>query len=924
MKKILTMLFGLAALTMNAQTEASPFVLHEGEQTITGLSSWSTVYMSYEAPTDQLVSVIGIQSSFSITVGEENVPVYYDSTEKENCFMIPAGTTYSWSYFYMGSDSEIAVTVRTKEQSYTKAQTCETAIEATEAPFFVPFVAGSGFMAPAEPVYIKYTPDIDGKLTMHFSYSVSNLKYAKGCSGDYISLTGDYANGGWEATLEVDADTEYIFQGTSSSAMMANFVTKVPLLGASCADAANMKKGANELPAEAGSYWFTFITPQTPEKCFVTLTTDADLTGGYSTISSGCSSSYGNITQQGTLHQRILMNKGTSRILEINKATALDAPATVALNFEMEQEYDSFSTAPEIPEGETETTPDFGGTYYYSVVAPETGNYFLEVESLLENAPSGLRVEIFSEDNDYFSKASGITSVRYNITAGMKYIIKWTCPDNVCSMPFKVELTEVKKGETANDPIIAEIGENQIPASSDIFFLYTATSDSWLTVTPHESSLQTVISTVESAGSAPSIVQTYEENGGFRFEGIDGKNYQIEFKGASEGSSFTLATREYAVGETQGNPIIAGNDPVALPDEVATTWIRYTAEEEGIVDVSTTATYAPSNMIRVYLGEVSANESKALTPGTDDGYNSLSYNLKAGDELNVSVKISPAQVGKVISFTPREPNPGEYPSSAIAIDFSENPMTYLFDKTVGYSDAPVWYSINLSKGIFNLETEKSITMYLYSPENTDKEIAQSSGSMFGPNKIENASIPVPGTYYLKLVYCSAPFTATLSERDANEGETPANAIKIIPDEEPYTTTMGASEYAMWYEIELQEGIFNLIPEPSASVELYDSDNFTTPVVKAVMDWSTYKYAIKDFTVTTAGKYYVKMPASISDIEMTLSGTSIVVNTQTGIGSIVIGNEKPVYYNLEGIQVDEPKKGIYIRVVGNKSEKIVIR
>lgn len=922
MRKIFIFIISLVALTAAAQTAQSPIELREGEQTISGLSSWSSVYMTYTAPSDQFVTITGISSSLDITSDGKTVSSYYGSAEKENCFLIPSGATYTISFYYMDSATEMAINVKAKEQPYTTGETCQTAIEAGEEPFFVPFYKPSGWGSAAVPIFIKYTPKIDGKLTMHFTSSVSGFKYAEGCSGEYTPLEGLYASGGYDYTMQVEAETEYIFQGSSSGGMMATFVTKVPVLGASCDDAAVLKRGNNVLPAEVGSYWYTFTTPTALDSYFVTLTTNADLTGGSATISSSCSSTYGQIIQNGGLHQRIKLNKGTSRVLEIKKQTALVAPGVITLDFTMVEDYDSFDTAPEIETGIDQITPDFGGEYYYAVTAPTKGNYFLKVASNLASVPAGTKVEIFNEKKSYSAEVTGTASAQFNVVPGEKYIIKWTCPTDLCSMPFTVEFTEVKKGETASDPIVAVIGDNEIPAYPDVFYVYTAEANSWIIATPADENLNISIKSVETIGSTASIVTTYTENGSYRFEGITGKIYLIEVKGATSVSSFNLSTRDYAPGENQANPIIAGSDPVVLPDVAGTTWIRYTAAEDGIVDVATDVTYAYSNIIRVYLGDVSANESKALAPD-GNSYKALSYVLQKGDVLNVSATISPAQTGKVITFTSREPKPGEFPSSAIHIDFSENPMTYTFDKIVGYSDDPVWYSINLTKDIFNLDSEKAFTMNLYVSDNTENPIATSSGSYYGPNKIENAMVTEPGLYYIKLVSSSAPFTATLSERNAQLGETPATAIKIITTSNPYTETFAASDYARWYSVTLQQGELNIEPNASVAVELFSSDNFTTAMAKATIDWSTWNYAIKDCPIPVAGVYYIKMPASSSAIDTKLSGTAIIVNQESGVGMIE-AEEETLYYNLEGLQVSNPRNGIYIRLRGKKVDRIIIK
>lgn len=67
------------------------------------------------------------------------------------------------------------------------------------------------------------------------------------------------------------------------------------------------------------------------------------------------------------------------------------------------------------------------------------------------------------------------------------------------------------------------------------------------------------------------------------------------------------------------------------------------------------------------------------------------------------------------------------------------------------------------------------------------------------------------------------------------------------------------------------------------------------------------------------------PLSNGDVYLYVGKNS---NTWTGIDSIeteeTIGDvdATPVYYNLQGVRVAEPTKGIYIKVTGNKSEKVI--
>lgn len=927
MRKIfLSLLSGFAALSMTAQTYDAPLSLQEGSQTLE-VSSYTTYYLTYEASEDQLVTVDGIESSFVVTDSSgADVSEYYESSTKTNVFLIPANDKFKIN-FYSSKNEELTITVTAKPQTFTKAQTPETAVTASADPFFVPFIKTGGFMSPATPVYIKYTAPMDGKLTMHFSTNVSNLKFAEGDSDTYTDITnGKSANGGWEATLEVDADTEYIFSGSSSSGMMATFVTAEVIPGANCDDAAKMSAGENTLPAEEGSYWFTFTTPATPASCFAVLTSEADLTGGSATVYSSCGSTYNNIVQENELHLRLPYSASTTRILEINKATALTAPSSVNLSFEMEQPYDAFDTAPDIEADQTTTTPDFGGTYYYAITAPATGNNFLDVATPQANLPTGTKVELYASSNDYYNVTQGTSSLRYNVEAGKKYIIKWTCPNDLRSLPFTATFVEVQKGETAGDPFDAVLGENNIPASPDVFFLYTAAENSWLIVTPSEATLEPTIGTVSEAGSYPSSCKIFKENGAYRFEGVKDQKFQIEFKNIADAATFTLSTKAFEPGETSANPIIATPGETSIPDTPTTTYVRYTAEEDGLVDVSSTATYIYGNSIKIFNGEDVTGYDYKLLSSSGNAFEPMTFDLKTGDILTVVITMATEQSNAVIAFTPRDPYPGEIPATAIEIDFSENPMQYTFDKTVPYGADPVWYSINLTDEIFNLDSTGTFTMYMYSEENTADAIAETSGSMWGPNKIENATVPAPGKYYLKLTNSKVAFTATLSQRNAAEGETPATAFEIKPSEVPYTYTIKAdysSPSVLWYSIKLQPGDFNCMLDYYASLSLYKEGNFSSSLGDPSYDYDTYKYTIKK-TINEEGTYYLKASSVTSDLPLTLSGSAIVIDTTTGINTIEKENKETVYFNLDGIRIEKPEKGIYIRVQGDRRDKVNIK
>ena len=44
---------------------------------------------------------------------------------------------------------------------------------------------------------------------------------------------------------------------------------------------------------------------------------------------------------------------------------------------------------------------------------------------------------------------------------------------------------------------------------------------------------------------------------------------------------------------------------------------------------------------------------------------------------------------------------------------------------------------------------------------------------------------------------------------------------------------------------------------------------------------------------------------------------------SAVAEIEAGNEAPVYFNLQGVRVANPEKGLFIKVEGNKSSKVIL-
>lgn len=951
MRNYITAVFAACALAATAQTAESPLPIVMGENSCT-VESWSTTYFSYTASEDQLVILEGVDSP-SLTCDGMSAIIANNSQNKTAVFPVKANSEYVLSVFSV-SGGEIKFTASATPYAYNDGTVETNPIEASETPFFVPFTKAAGWGSPATPVFMSYTATIDGRLEMYYDGQVSNLSYRESGETNFISITnGNYTGSQWMASIEVDAGQTYIIKGAATTAMMASFKVVQPTPGATCADAWVAKRGQNEIPAEAGSYWYSVTTPAAPASGFVVLKSATPLQNTEITVKSSCTSSYGDIAQSDGLALRIEASANQFRVLNINKKSATADVENFTFTYQDYQTYDKFETAEEIEAGQTVTTPEFGGTYYYAITAPDRGQYFLDLTAEA-NVVEGTRVELYDEDKDFWALANGTDKLHYEVAPGVTYVIKWECPDSMRSLPFSVQFNAVKQGETESNPIEAVLGDNDAFESASVYYTYTAAEDSWLIVEPTSMSLSRVYSLAEDGSKTQMETFKVGDGAAVRFEAADGVRYLFAFADAMADAKFSLTTAPYAEGETSSNPIVVENNVANLPAVSGKTWYRYDVAESGILELTTSLAYSYSNSIYVYVNEVSnSSRQNMVSEGYgSDKYAMLSMTVKQGDKVYVNTVLSAPQTDAVINFNIRQPEAGETPGNPIAIDFSVNPMDYTFNKTVSYGDDPVWYSIHLNGDIFDMTSEGKFSMTMYAADNTETPVAQSSGSMFGPNYIQNVIISTPGLYLLKLTSAASEFSVTFSEREANEGEVPAKAIPIQPDKVPYEMefpSVSVSEMPVWYVIELNEGEFNLVQNETATAALYKEGEYFEPVARLSYSYANDNYSISNYKVTTAGKYYYCISSAYTVCNATLSGSAIKddsgvagVNADCDLkvksipgGLMISGDDVNVnIYTADGSNVKQLQikgeasvmlaSGVYIVTTTTESIKVIVR
>lgn len=109
--------------------------------------------------------------------------------------------------------------------------------------------------------------------------------------------------------------------------------------------------------------------------------------------------------------------------------------------------------------------------------------------------------------------------------------------------------------------------------------------------------------------------------------------------------------------------------------------------------------------------------------------------------------------------------------------------------------------------------------------------------------------------------------------------------------------------SVWYKLTMENPQGSLMREPNA--QGYTQYTYTEPVQLNTSVKSVSFYAVDD---ATGAKSVVK---------------TYDVDVQSGIVGIEAEDGEAVYYNLQGVRVENPVKGLYIRVANGKSQKVIL-
>lgn len=759
MKLILLTFLQFCLCSLFAQTDVSTALdLQVGTNSydLTGQSGYVTLYYKYTAPAEsgQLLTFTTVKGEgLSYVMSEDgtyNKMIYGINSATDSIVPVKAGQTVYLILNTRGG-SEISFDMKAENAIVEGGQTKEEAIDVTgQSNFFIP--SNYSTETYSSVTYLKYECSEEGVLEMTFTGSLSGLSVCEENSSEETSVSLSYVSGTVVGKTEVEAGKVYIIKiKASTSPLIGNFVITHPTIGTSSDMPFTGKAEGNELPAEIGEYWYSYVAE---DNGFVMLSSDSYLYGGTVSVYNA-NSMYSPIASvDGCFLLRFNAVKGNTYLICIEKNEATGSPDLFDMTLVPAGEGDSFNNPKAIELGEN-TLPQYNGQYYYSITIPgEAGTpKFLNISSEADFLSSATNVAVYDQNNMYSSLASGTKDVKVEVSAGNTYIICWNLNEDINGFKYNVSVEDIAQGDVYGNPIPAVVGTNDLKSGSDKYYKYTATLNGWLVISP--SDLAVKVQFPMSSGPYPSYRTAVQDGFSIKTEIVKGTEYVIQFSDVTADGTFDLEEVAYGEGESKETAIVVEGSSADVPKSAQTTWYRYVAPADGMLEISSDINYEQnasyqSSTVRVMRDGDSypVDITKSSTVGkTFFG----KFGASKDEVFYVQVVTLSAQEGKTVTFNLRDYEPGETSDNPIELTIGENTLKSATRQN------PVWYYADLDKGELKITADASnyYMMSVYKSDDLNTVLATSnyvSGS--APDYIGSYElsyeVETPGRYIMKL------------------------------------------------------------------------------------------------------------------------------------------------------------------------------
>ena len=758
MKKLILLTFLQFCLcSLFAQTDVSTALdLQVGTNSydLTGQSGYVTLYYKYTAPAEsgQLLTFTTVKGEgLSYVMSEDgtyNKMIYGINSATGSIVPVKAGQTVYLILNTRGG-SEISFDMKAENAIVEGGQTKEEAIDVTgQSNFFIP--SNYSTETYSSVTYLKYECSEEGVLEMTFTGSLSGLSVCEENSSEETGVSLSYVSGTVVGKTEVEAGKVYIIKiKASTSPLIGNFVITHPTIGTSSDMPFTGKAEGNELPAEIGEYWYSYVAE---DNGFVMLSSDSYLYGGTVSVYNA-NSMYSPIASvDGCFLLRFNAVKGNTYLICIEKNEATGSPDLFDMTLVPAGEGDSFNNPKAIELGEN-TLPQYNGQYYYSITIPgEAGTpKFLNISSEADFLSSATNVAVYDQNNMYSSLASGTKDVKVEVSAGNTYIICWNLNEDINGFKYNVSVEDIAQGDVYGNPIPAVVGTNDLKSGSDKYYKYTATLNGWLVISPSDPAVK--VQFPMSSGPYPSYRTAVQDGFSIKTEIVKGTEYVIQFSDVTADGTFDLEEVAYGEGESKETAIVVEGSSADVPKSAQTTWYRYVAPADGMLEISSDINYEQNASYQSSTVRVMRDGDSYPVDITKPSTVGITFFGKFGaskDEVfYVQVVTLSAQEGKTVTFNLRDYEPGKLSDNPIELVVGENQL-----KEASRLN-PVWYYADLAEGDLKITADANNYYYmtLYSADDLNNPLAV-SGYVYDENYNGSYNltytVETPGKYIMKL------------------------------------------------------------------------------------------------------------------------------------------------------------------------------
>ncbi|MDE5902019.1 MAG: hypothetical protein K2O78_00410 [Muribaculaceae bacterium] len=864
-----SLLLGAAVTPVMAQTADSPQVLQIGENTL----SDGNIYLqfSYVGPAG-LATLDGITlSSYSDRIvatapdgSQATVSQASMYSPNKTSFYVQDGYTYDFTYTSRGETMTLEVAPIDGPVS---GPSCDAPmLMPDEGTFMVPNYSDS-YYSPGT-TYFSYTPEISGKLKLYASDAFQTLSVAESCDGNWDSIEYTYTYGEelgvYVYSVIVDAGQTLIFKATGSAGVYLNHTLNEIVLGATCEDAMPITPGTIDLPAGSGTYYYQFSAPGAyGDYSALVISSDTEASA---VLATSCTA-YTKWPYSSLNFRRTPMAGGSSYILEVTKESAEAGSFTFAWDDLLPIEDENVGEAVEF--GQTYTTPVGENTFYYSIRLPEGSEP--KLLTLASDAPAGNYTSTFflCEQGKTYPRLATGANFKVEIQPDITYILSAYVPAD-SQYEFSLSVEDMQAGQTPSYAIKAAIGDNEVPAFSPVYYVFSQDHDGFIQISSDLADATFEVTTLNSWGGTDNVALTQTADGQ-KFECVANSSYTICVSSASEAGTLTLTEVPYGPGESFATAIEVSAGDFTLPAGPSKSWYKVEAPMTGFFNLTTTMSMNYASSINVYVNDLQ-HSSYANADYSSYTWQPFKTGVAEGDTVYICFNNSVAEdaPSATVSFT--EAEPGQTAANPIRIHLGD-----LIMPTV--SGDAVWYGITLPAGIFNLSAPGYYMIELYRADDTATRIASCeyiSSDVYG---IKNAYIEEEAEYLLKL---SSNYTegliALLSVTDPLPGQTPATAYVVEVPEGGCNVAASDISSNTWYRFDAHPGTFTIAATVNASLtaNLYAASDLKNPLsyVQFNRDADSFQYGFFDYEVTENQTFYLCVTRSAADLELTFSGSAV--------------------------------------------------